>query len=224
MASPTPVSPKLSGLYAKLDIGVELRAIGGAPEAFPARVYRVSVGLAELSSRVYFPPNQKVELRCGDRWIQSRVSYCRPERNDRFNLALRMTPEVGVRREIRTELNLETSLQIAGSLGRISARVVDLSPSGVGFETPAELSLGTRVWIALGSSNALGEVRHCTAIGDRYRAGIRLEKLTRCDDETQKSRMDLDNGIENNAILTAFERSIEEEQAKLEAMLTARDN
>jgi hypothetical protein len=224
MVSVTTVSPKLSGLYAKLDLSVELRAFGGAPEIFPARVYRVSVGLAELSSRGSFSAKQKVELRCGNRWIQSRVSYCRPESADHFDLALRMAPEGGLRRELRTQLNLETSLQVLGSPWRINARVVDLSPSGVGFETPAELTLGTRVLIALGSSSALGEVRHCSPLGDNYRAGIRLEKLTRCEDETLRIRMDLDNGKENNASLKAFERSVEKKQSELKAILLARDN
>jgi hypothetical protein len=57
------------------------------------------------------------------------------------------------------------------------ARVVDMSQSGLGFELPDSVPVGTRVSVHFACGIAFGEIRHCTAKSAVYRAGMRIEEF-----------------------------------------------
>jgi hypothetical protein len=57
------------------------------------------------------------------------------------------------------------------------ARVVDMSQSGLGFELPDSVAVGTRVSVHFGCGIAFGEIKHCTAKCAVYRAGMRIEEF-----------------------------------------------
>ena len=57
------------------------------------------------------------------------------------------------------------------------ARVVDMSQSGLGFELPDSVTVGTRVSVHFACGIAFGEIKHCAAKRSVYRAGMRIEEF-----------------------------------------------
>lgn len=220
MKSSNSMTSHLAPLYSKCDVPVELHIGNGVQkEVVKARVYRVSAGVAELSSPVYLPVDESVTIASDARLIQGSVVYCRVEASGTFDLGLRLDSDPYLRSEVRIPVALETTLQVLGSPGRIKTRVIDLSASGVGMEIPVPIRIGARVWIALGRSTALGEIRHCAPKGEEYRAGLRLEKLIRREDANARIWMDIEGDPVTVKGLAEFERSVEEQQSRSEALL-----
>jgi len=61
------------------------------------------------------------------------------------------------------------------SLDRQKVQIVDLSKNGLGIVAPKSVFPGTIVQVRIESHVELGEVRHCSAWGDKgYRIGLRL--------------------------------------------------
>jgi hypothetical protein len=61
------------------------------------------------------------------------------------------------------------------SVDRQKASVLDISANGVGIFTPNPVLPGTIVQIRVMNTVELGQVRHCSAFGDKgYRIGLRL--------------------------------------------------
>lgn len=212
-------NPNSTELIVKLDIPVELELVDGSSERVNARIYRLSAGLVELSSPVYFPHNQELQILNERHRIQSRVVYCRSTENNWYDLALRMEADSYIRTEPRIPANLQTHLHILGSPTPIDVRVVDLSASGIGMELAVSIPVGARVAVSIGYSTALGEIRHCARKGYYYRAGIRLEKLVRRRDANLHVWTDLNSSSGNTAAVAEFARSVEEKQLAAEAML-----
>jgi hypothetical protein len=62
------------------------------------------------------------------------------------------------------------------SLDRQRVKIVDVSKNGLGILTPKSILAGTIVQVRIGGTVELGEVRHCSAWGDKgYRIGLRLD-------------------------------------------------
>jgi hypothetical protein len=62
-----------------------------------------------------------------------------------------------------------------------SARVLDVSKSGMSLRLSAPIAPGTLVQIELKSVVASGEVRHCRKDGEEYSVGIQLNTLGKKD-------------------------------------------
>jgi|SRR5665213_228620 len=61
------------------------------------------------------------------------------------------------------------------SLDRQMVKIVDISKHGIGILAPHPVFPGTLVQIRVMKAFEIGEVRHCTALGDKgYRIGLRL--------------------------------------------------
>ena len=61
------------------------------------------------------------------------------------------------------------------SLERQQVKIVDISKNGVGILAPTQLFPGTIVQIRIKNAVELGEVRHCSAVGNGgYRIGLRF--------------------------------------------------
>lgn len=214
-------APSLAGLYTKFDVPVELDLLTESEENVKAHVYRVSAGLVELSSPVYVPADKELEIVSEGRRIRAIVVYCRDEANGTYDVALRIGPDSYLRTEPRVPVDLTTKLQILGSPTPIPIRVVDLSPSGIGLETPIPVTVGSRAVVSLGHSTVMGEIRHCARSGMHYRAGIRIEKLVRAKDAYARVWTDLNSRFDNTSALAAFEKSVVERQAiSTEALLS----
>jgi PilZ domain len=82
----------------------------------------------------------------------------------RFTVAVRRVygPQGGTRAEPRIPVDLSAVLT-SPSYDRMFARVVDMSQSGLGFELPDSVAVGTRVSVHFASGIAFGEIKHCTA-------------------------------------------------------------
>src|ERR1700690_2584483 len=98
MTCETATTPTSIPLNTKFDIPVELHFVGGPPEGIDAKIYRVSAGLIELTSPVYVPQNQKVEMVCQKRRMELRVAYCRRRVSAVYDLAIRMASDAYLRR------------------------------------------------------------------------------------------------------------------------------
>jgi hypothetical protein len=89
-----------------------------------------------------------------------------------------VTDEHGeVRSELRLPTDLPTVLTVAGESEQIAAKVVDMSPSGMGVELAKPIPRGVKVCINLEQGLAFGEIRFCRQKPDGlYFAGFLLEE------------------------------------------------
>lgn len=60
---------------------------------------------------------------------------------------------------------------------RLSATVMDISRGGLKLRLDRSLMPGTLVQIRLGEKVLLGEIRHCTPVGEEFQAGVRLQDV-----------------------------------------------
>jgi PilZ domain len=106
------------------------------------------------------------------------VVSCEQQSPGSFEVAVRRVygPQGATRAEARIPVDLSAILT-SPSYDRMFARVVDMSQSGLGFELPDSVAVGTRVSVHFASGIAFGEIRHCTAKSRVYRAGMRIEEF-----------------------------------------------
>lgn len=202
----------------ELDVPVQLH-IDGHPEDIKASIHSVYSGLVELSSPVHLKHDQKLDMVCEGRTIPSLVAFCRRQVSGNYDLAIKVTRDANTRAEARIPADISTKLYIVGSPAAIAIKVIDFSPSGLGIELPTPIPVGSRVSVALGQRAARGEVSHCTLKLRNYRAGIWLEELTELHHRNSHKWTDLNSGSSNLPAVAAFVRSVEERQAKSEAIV-----
>ena len=112
--------------------------------------------------------------------VRSHISKCRTC-EDR----LRKTVEgVGQakerRREVRSRVDAPATRQKLdpGSPDRSDIRVLDVSKSGLRLGVPELIEPGTMVQIRLKNTVALGEVRYCCPVGDRFHVGVQFTNVS----------------------------------------------
>ena len=170
-------SHDLSNTAASLDIPVELRLLTDGQE-ISAYLSRVDQGFLRLSTRVPLPNDLRIEMAIDCCTIRAEVVSCEQESPGRFTVALRRVygPQGATRAEPRIPVDLSAVLT-SPSYDRMFARVVDMSQSGLGFELPDSVAVGTRVSVHFACGIAFGEIKHCTAKPAVYRAGMRIEEF-----------------------------------------------
>jgi hypothetical protein len=170
-------SHDLTNPAASLDIPVELRLATGGQE-ISAYVCRVDQGFLKLSTPVGLPNDLRVELTIDRCTIRAEVVSCEQQSSGRFTVAVRRVygPQGATRAEPRIPVDLSAVLTTP-SYDRMFARVVDMSQSGLGFELPDSVAVGTRVSVHFACGIAFGEIKHCTAKRAVYRAGMRIQEF-----------------------------------------------
>lgn len=167
-------SPDLSN---GLHIAVQLSLSSGEQE-ISARLIRVDQGFLKVLTDLRLPEEEIVKLEIDGCALKAQVVSCEPDRLAKFMVVLRRIygPQAAVRSEPRIPVDLSAVLT-SPQCDRMLARIVDMSRSGLGFELPCSLSVGTKVSVHFVSGIAFGEIRHCTAHKTVYRAGLRIEEF-----------------------------------------------
>jgi PilZ domain len=162
---------------ASLDIPVELRLVTDGNE-ISARLSRVNQGFLKLSTPVPLLNDLRIEVAIDSCTIKAEVVSCEQQSPSSFTVAVRRVygPRGATRAEPRIPVDFSAVLT-SPSYDRMFARVVDMSQSGLGFELPDSVAVGTRVSVHFACGIAFGEIRHCTAQSRVYRAGMRIEEF-----------------------------------------------
>ena len=63
----------------------------------------------------------------------------------------------------------------------VSATVIDISSSGLGFMSEEPIGIGEMACLDLGAGLVFGEIRHCEKDSANYRVGLRIEECLHCD-------------------------------------------
>jgi PilZ domain len=170
-------SHDLINTAASLDIPVEVRLVIDSHD-ISARLSRADRGFLRLSTPVPLLKDLRIEVAIDGCTIRAEVVSCEQQSPTSFTVAVRRVygPKGATRAEPRIPVDLSAVLTTP-SYDRMFARVVDMSQSGLGFELPDSVDVGTRVSVHFTCGIAFGEIRHCTAKSAVYRAGMRIEEF-----------------------------------------------
>jgi hypothetical protein len=170
-------SHDLANTAASLDIPVEVRLVTDGQE-ISAYLSRVDQGFLRLSTPVALPNDLRVEVTIDRCTIRAEVVSCQQQSSGTFTVTVRRVygPQGATRAEPRIPVDLSAVLTTP-SYDRMFARVVDMSQSGLGFELPDSVPVGTRVSVHFACGIAFGEIKHCTAKPAMYRVGMRIEEF-----------------------------------------------
>ena len=162
-----------------LDIPVELHLLDQSNTLLAARIRKVSPALFELSCAEGLHEGQRLAISHEGRRLEAQVSCTAKGEANGYLLSVRpVADEVG---EVRSELRLPTDLcakiRVSGETKEFDAKVVDMSPSGMGIELGVPLNCGAKVCVNLHQGLAFGEIRFCRPKGpSTYFAGFLLEE------------------------------------------------
>jgi hypothetical protein len=170
-------SHDLTNTAASLDIPAELRLLSDGQQ-ISAYVSRVDQGFLRLSTPVALLNDLKLEVAIDGCTIRAQVVSCGQQSSGKFTVAVRRVygPQGATREEPRIPVDLSAVLTTP-SCDRMFARVVDMSQSGLGFELPDSVAVGTRVSVHFACGIAFGEIKHCTAKRSVHRAGMRIQEF-----------------------------------------------
>lgn len=148
---------------ANFDIPVELHLLDQANQIVTARIRRVSPSLFEVSCSESLRVGSRLAVSHEGRRIEVEVSSNTLGSSNLYSLTVKVvTEELGeVRSELRLPTDLSARVKVAGAIKEIPAKVVDMSPSGMGIETNVAFSRGSKVCIDLAQGLAFGEIRFC---------------------------------------------------------------
>lgn len=162
-----------------LNLPVELRRLDQQDRILDAHIKRVSPALFEIGCTERLDNGQRLTLSHEGRRVEVAVSSCLSQGPSQYAVELSVVSnDPG---EVRSELRLPTDLSafvtVAGRSEEIPAKVVDMSPSGMGLETRMALQRGAKVCINLEQGLAFGEIRFCRRkTQDVFFAGFLLEE------------------------------------------------
>jgi hypothetical protein len=170
-------SHDLTSTATSLDIPVGLRLVTDSQE-ISARLSRVDRGFLKLSTPVAVLNDLRLEVAIDGCTVRAEVVSCEQVSPGRFTVAVRRVygPQGATRAEPRIPVDLSAVLT-SPSYDRMFARVVDMSQSGLGFELPDSVAVGTRVSVHFACGIAFGTIRHCTVKSEVYRAGMQIEEF-----------------------------------------------
>jgi c-di-GMP-binding flagellar brake protein YcgR len=100
------------------------------------------------------------------------------------------TAETNRRREPRTSTKLTCAVVREAGLFKSKqgrpVRVLDISPGGLGFESPCEYQQGQKVHLIIDTPvkigiEAVGEIRYCVPWSSSYRIGVQFKQIDPAD-------------------------------------------
>jgi hypothetical protein len=91
----------------------------------------------------------------------------------------RAFPTLEKRREPRFASDSAMSLQLLRPLSfeRLTGRINNVSRGGMAIRLAKSLERGTLVQVRVGTVVLLGEVRHCSKVGEEFSVGVQLEDV-----------------------------------------------
>ncbi|HEX6894588.1 MAG TPA: PilZ domain-containing protein [Bryobacteraceae bacterium] len=106
-------------------------------------------------------------------------SPAQDEKNPKAVVAKTSTTLADRRREARYPCNKAVQVRnLTQNEARLSARIIEISRSGLRLELPAPVTKGSQVEILMSKEVAIfGKVRHCRAVGEKYHAGVQIEEV-----------------------------------------------
>jgi len=188
------------------------------PHPIRAIINRVQNGVFELCFPIALMPGQQLTMRHLERTIESQVAYSKPQENGTYTIGVLMACDAGRRSETRTPVDIPAVLRVAAERNGIPVRVVDLSTSGLGLELSIAIPVGASVYVDLKTGTAIGEIRHCTRISERFRAGVRMREFL-LPPEQQRALLTATRETGSAAALQSLMRAFQERQSRYEAIL-----
>jgi hypothetical protein len=198
-------------------IEVDLDMLDGL-RSVPADLAAVTNGVFELRCPEYIHPDGRLEMRHPERSLECRVAYCERQASGGYRLGLVIAGDADRRSETRTAVDLTGVLHMPNSLLNMAVKVVDVSRSGLGLDLPTPIPVGACVRVELSSGIAIGQIRHCAKSLDRYRAGMRTHEFVLHTNTRQILVWD-DDKLAIRSAMAALARSVQERQARYEAIL-----
>lgn len=120
---------------------------------------------------------------------ESRVGHspAPDEKNPKAVVAKTSTMLADRRREARYPCNKAVQVRnLTKNEARLSARIIEISRSGLRLELPAPVTKGAQVEILMSKEVAIfGKVRHCGAVGEKYQAGVQIEETYYASEESE---------------------------------------
>jgi len=153
-----------------------------------------------------------------ERSIESQVVFCKREENGGYRVGVLMASDADRRSETRTPVDAPAMLRVAGSVTVVPARVIDVSMCGLGLELPAAMTLGAFVYVDLSTGTAVGEIRHCSRMADKFRAGICMREFI-LPPNGQRMLLSDTRAAGTAAALQLLMRTVQERQSRYEAIL-----
>lgn len=169
--------PCTTDLSDSLHIPAQLSLLDGE-QAIRAQLIRVDQGLLKVVADNRLPQDSIVKVEIDGCALKAQVVSCETDQSAKFGLVLRRIygTQGAVRSEPRIPVDLSAVLA-SPPCDRMFARIVDMSQSGLGFELPCPVLVGTRVSVHFVAGIAFGEIKHCAPQGTVYRAGMRIEEF-----------------------------------------------
>jgi PilZ domain len=160
----------------ELDLPCQIQFPNSPKTISDVRVRRVNHGFIKLFSRNKLPINSRVQILFKGKLINAEVTYCNVEQ-DGYSVGTTFGAPGAVRRELRVPVDFPALLTLPQCSTGTKAKIVDMSPSGLGMLVPVEIPIGTGVAIDFAHGTAFGEIRHCVPQKGYYRAGVALEEF-----------------------------------------------
>jgi hypothetical protein len=162
----------------ELAIPIVLQVSEATTSTYRGKIRRVEKGFFQLWSPVWVNTNARLEILIDDCRIMADVISCHEHKPGDYRLAARRTygPQRAIRSEPRIPVQLAAIVRTP-YCDKITAKVIDMSQSGLGLELSTEVEAGTRVVVEFMSGTAFGEVRHCKPLALTYRAGMRIDEF-----------------------------------------------
>ena len=162
----------------ELNIPTQLRFPNRPDTARSVILKRVSAGCFELFARQTILVGARVQILFRGELANGEVIYCRKE-GEGFSVAVNFSTFSTVRRELRYPVQLAAVVRTPESDAPVKARIVDMSPSGLGLHIPIGINVGTRVAVEFERGTIWGEIRHCLPLTGYFRAGLAIEEFNR---------------------------------------------
>jgi hypothetical protein len=188
------------------------------PHTIQATIHGVRNGIFQLSFPMALRTGQQLAIRRPERTIESQVVYSKRQENGAYLVGLLMACDADRRSETRTPVDLPALLRVADSRTIIPTRVVDLSTRGLGLELPLAIPVGSTVFVDLKAGTAVGEVRHCNKILEKFRAGVRMREFV-LPPNGRRVWLSAAKETGSAAVLQSLMRSVQERQSRYEAIL-----
>ena len=135
------------------------------------RIRQVNAGFFELFSRHSFNVGARVQLLFRGEVVNGEVMYERPKTAG-YTLGIDCAAPHTLRRQLRYPVDMPALLKVSESNLEMKVRILDMSPSGMGFAAPMEVPIGAGVSIETQKGTVFGEVRHCVPFSGHFRLGI----------------------------------------------------
>jgi hypothetical protein len=160
----------------ELDLACQIQHRNSPETLTEARVRRVNHGFLKLFSAKSFPVDSHVQIMFKGQVINADITYCNMEREG-YSVGANFGAPGFIRRELRVPVDLPALLTLPQCSSGTKARIVDMSPSGLGLLVPFEIAIGTGVAIDFAHGTAFGEIRNCVPQKGYFRAGLALEEF-----------------------------------------------